>query len=303
MDVKRYIRLFIFIIFLSISNTINNSCLGGQSMVGAILGDIIGSIYEFDPIKTKDFELFSKLNEQTDDSYLTMAIFSALEKCNGNYKKLSAITAVELISWYTRYSNPMGSYGTLFEEWVIKSLQNYKISPSYNSYGNGSAMRVSPVAYFSNSLEQCIELSSKVTRITHNHIEGIKGAEATAVSIYLALGGKSKKEIKKHIQEHYYPLSQTIDEIRLGYYFDGSCQGSVPESIQAFLESETYEDAIRNVVSLGGDADTRAAITGAIAEAYYGIPLEMASRIYDYLDAYCKTVVNRMIGKRLQKSR
>jgi len=263
-------------------------------MIGAIIGDLIGSIYEFDPISSKQFELFSKQCELTDDSYLTMAVFIALEKCRGNYDKLSNVTAKELIKMYHRYPYPMGSYGTLFQNWALTSLQDYIVAKPYNSFGNGSAMRVSPVAYFAKSIEECIELSRKVTKITHNHIEGLKGSEATAVAIYLARHHKSKEEIKIKIIEKYYPLNKTLDEIKGNYAFDGSCQGSVPESIQAFLESDSYEDAIRNVIYLGGDADTMGAITGAIAEAYYGIPGQIEERLTDYLDGYTKLIIDRM---------
>lgn len=263
-------------------------------MIGAIIGDIIGSIYEFDPIFSKTFDLFSKNCELTDDSYLTIAVFLALEKCNGNFEKLSGITAKEFIKIYLKYPNPMGSYGTMFENWILTSLQNYKIAKPYNSFGNGSAMRVSPVAYFSDSLEHCIELSRKVTKITHNHIEGIKGAEATAVAIYLALSNHSKEEIKNYIKANYYSLNETLTDIKKNYAFDGSCQGSVPQSIQAFIESDSYEDAIRNVISLGGDADTMAAITGSIAEAFYGIPPHIEGKLSNYLDGYTRDIIKRM---------
>src|SRR5690606_28862680 len=156
----------------------------------------IGSVYEFDPIKTKTFELFGPHNEITDDSLLTLAVFVALEKCKGHYTKLGQIVVKEFLQWYANYPNPMGGYGTRFVDWALSSFQNYKVMPSYNSYGNGAAMRISPVAYFATSLEQCIELSRKVTEVTHNHIEGIKGAEATAVAIYMALHGFTKKSIK-----------------------------------------------------------------------------------------------------------
>jgi ADP-ribosylglycohydrolase len=270
-------------------------------MLGAIIGDVIGSIYEFSPIRSKSFDLFTDKNELTDDSFLTIAVFLALEQCKGNYEKLSSITAREFLKIYNRYPNPMGDYGSMFADWVLECLEQYKIVKPYNSFGNGSAMRVSPVAYFSNSLEECIELSKKVTRITHNHVEGMKGAEATAVAIYLALHNHSKEEIKKHIQEHYYPLSNPLFEIRQYYRFDGSCQGSVPESIQAFLESDSYEDAIRNVILLGGDADTMGAITGAIAEAYYGIPAHIEAKLNIYLDNYTRDIITRI--KLLSKSR
>ena len=263
-------------------------------MLGAIIGDVIGSIYEFDPILTKTFDLFSKKSEVTDDSYLTIAVFLALEKCNGNYEKLSSIVANQFIKIYLKYPNPMGAYGALFQDWVLSSLQNYKIAKPYNSFGNGSAMRVSPVAYFSTSLEQCIELTLKITKITHNHPEGLKGAEATAVAIYLALNNHSKEVIMNHIKTNYYPLNESLEDIRKYYKFDGSCQGSVPQSIQCFIEADSYEDAIRNVISLGGDADTMGAITGSISEAYYGIPSHIESKLEDCLDNYTRVIIKRM---------
>lgn len=266
-------------------------------MIGAILGDLIGSVYEFRGIKTKDFPLFTEESQITDDSYLTMAIFQALEKANGNYTELGKLTVKELVRFYIRYPNPYGGYGSLYLNWVDTVLQTRKIQPPYNSYGNGSAMRISPVPYFSNSLEECIELSRKVTEVTHNHPEGIKGAEATAVATYLALQGKTKAEIKEYIRKYYYKLDQTCDEIRKIYRFNGSCQGTVPEAIQAFLESNDFVDAIRLTISLGGDADTMGAITGAIAGAYYGVPKELVDKLFDYLDDYCKGIVKRIIEK------
>ena len=187
----------------------------------------------------------------------------------------------------------MGGYGKSFENnWAVNSLQTYKVMKPYNSYGNGAAMRISPVAYFARSLEECIELSRKVTKVTHNHLEGIKGAEATVVAIYMALHGSNKKSISDYIKTHYYKLNENTNQIRKHYGFEPSCQETVPQSIQAFLDSTCYEDAIRIVVSLGGDADTMGAITGAIAEAYYGMPsvLEEDTRLSGRKDnAYCKT--------------
>lgn len=267
-------------------------------MVGAILGDIIGSIYEFEPTKNKEFHLLSEFNQVTDDGLLTMAVFSALEKCNGDYKKLGIVTAKELIKWYANYPMPMGGYGSLFSKWATESLQSYKVLPAYNSFGNGAAMRISPVAYFASSLEECIELSRIVTEVTHNHPEGIKGAEAIAVTIYMALNGKNRSEIRDYIRKHYYSLNESCNEIRKYYQFEGSSQKTVPQSIQAFLESTCYEDAVRIAISLGGDADTMAAITGAIAEAYFGIPEKNEIQVNNYLDERCQKIVIRMIQKR-----
>ncbi|MDY0143703.1 MAG: ADP-ribosylglycohydrolase family protein [Bacteroidales bacterium] len=267
-------------------------------MLGAIIGDTIGSVHEFEPFKTKDFELLGSLNEITDDSYLTMAVFCALEQCHGDYKKLSTIVSKELIKWYANYPTPMGGYGKSFENWAVNSLQTYKVMKPYNSYGNGAAMRVSPVAYFARSLKECIELSRKVTKVTHNHPEGIKGSEATAVAIYMALHGSNKEQITEYIRTHYYPLNENTNQIRKHYGFEPSCQETVPQSIQAFLDSTCYEDAIRIVVSLGGDADTMGAITGAIAEAYYGIPNVLEEKVFDYLDEKTTLSAKRMIDLR-----
>jgi len=267
-------------------------------MLGAIIGDAIGSVYEFDPIKTKTFDLFGKYNEITDDSLLTMAVFVALEKCKGDYSKLSKVVVKELIQCYANCPNPMGGYGSGFVNWAISSLQNYKVLPPYNSYGNGAAMRISPVAYFATSLEECRDLSYKITVVTHNHEEGIKGAEATAVAIYMALNGYNKKEIREHINSNYYTLKENCNTIRKNYGFESSCQETVPQSIQAFLDSTCYEDAIRIVVSLGGDADTMGAITGALAEAYYGISKRIEKQIYPLLDQQGISIVKRMITLR-----
>lgn len=267
-------------------------------MVGAIVGDVIGSIYQFEGLKIKNFDLFTGFNEITDDSILTMAIFSALEQCEGNEPKLSTIAAKEMIRFYTKYPNLMGGYGGLFVDWVYRSLKNYRIQPAYNSYGNGAAMRISSVAYFAKSLKHCKELSRKVTEITHNHPKGIKGAEATSVAIYMALHGKSREEIKNYVERHYYQLDKSCDEIRKTYQFEPSCQKTVPQSLQAFFESTDYEDAIRTTISLGGDADTMGAITGAVAEAYYGMPKWIEAKMLKCLDSHSKVIVQRMILKR-----
>lgn len=263
-------------------------------MIGAILGDVIGSIYEFEPTKEKDFQLFWDFNEITDDGLLTMAVFSALEKSQGNYNKLGITVSKELIKYFANYPNPMGGYGSMFSKWATESLKSYRVLSAYNSFGNGAAMRISPVAYFAKSIEECIELSKLVTEVTHNHPEGIKGAEAIAVSVYMAIHGHNKQEIFDYINKNYYRLNETCNEIRKYYRFEGSCQQTVPQSIQAFLESASYEDAVRIAISLGGDADTMAAITGSIAEAYYGIPSSIEAKVFDYVDDKNKELVQRM---------
>ena len=265
-----------------------------MSMVGAILGDIIGSPYEYCPCRDKNFPLFGGGSRITDDSLMTMAVFCALEKCNGDYSKLEQTAAFEMVGWGNKYPS---DYGINFAGWLARSVE--RIQPPYNSFGNGSAMRVSPVAYYAKSLIECMELAQAVTRITHNHKEGIIGAEATAVATWLALQGKSQGEICKHIDTEYYPMNRTCaDIIASGYQFNASCQGTVPESIQAFLEATSFEDAIRKTVMLGGDADTMGAITGAIAGAFFKIPQSLIDKVYDYaVDDNIEAVIRRMMIK------
>lgn len=224
-------------------------------MIGAICGDFIGSVFEHDNVKTKEFDLFSRRSRFTDDTVLTIATMDAL------LADLDFTRAYK--RWYQHY--PHAGYGGSFIEWAASD----NMAP-YNSWGNGSAMRVSPVALFYNTLEDVLNMAEASARVTHNHPEGIKGAQATAACIYLARVGKSKEEIKAFVEDKFgYKLRFTLNDIRPAYRFDVSCQGSVPEAIVAFLESTDYEDAIRNAISIGGDSDTIAAITGGIAEGYY----------------------------------
>lgn len=246
-------------------------------LYGAIFGDIVGSIYEFDNIKAKDFELFDETSFFTDDTVMSIAVACALAECKGNYNNLSQ-SATDLMRLLgVRYFD--AGYGFNFKQW----LDSENPQP-YNSWGNGSAMRVSAVAYFAKSLEEVKELSYKVTAVSHNHPEGIKGAEATAVAIFLALQGKDKAEIKKYIEQNYYPLDFTLDDIRPTYKFEPSCQKTVPQALEAFFESESFADAVRNAVSIGGDSDTLAAITGSVAEAYYGVPEDIKKFVQSKLD-------------------
>ena len=251
--------------------------LASGAFLGAIVGDIVGSVYEWDNIKTKEFLLFSSKCLPTDDSIMTLAIAKALLECNGSYLDLSqkAIDNMRLLG--ALY--PHASYGGRFSSWL-----NALEPKPYNSFGNGSAMRVSAVAYVADSIEQVKELSYKVTAVTHNHIEGIKGAEATAVAVYMALQGSSIQEIKDVIIKDYYPIDFTLDEIRDTYRFNETCQNTVPQALEAFFESIGFEDAIRNAISIGGDSDTLAAITGAVAGAYYGVPEEIKMRALSFLD-------------------
>lgn len=231
-------------------------------MYGAIIGDIVGSIYEFDNIKTKDFPLFSDSCTYTDDTIMTIAVANALmlsQNLNGDFKEL---LVKEMQHFGRKY--PYGGYGGMFSQWL-----NEETPKPYNSFGNGSAMRVSPCGLIAKTLDEALLLARQSAEVTHNHIEGIKGAEATAAAIFLANSGKNKDEIRRYIEAHFYSLNKTLDEIRPDYYFNETCQQTVPQAIIAFLESKSFEDAIRNAISLGGDSDTLAAITGSIAWSFY----------------------------------
>ena len=251
--------------------------LASGAFLGAIVGDIVGSVYEWDNIKTKEFLLFSSKCLPTDDSIMTLAIAKALLECNGSYLDLSQKAIDNMLLLGALY--PHIGYGGRFSSW----LNALKPKP-YNSFGNGSAMRVSAVCYAAASIEEVKELSYKVTAVTHNHIEGIKGAEATAVAVYMALQGSSMQEIKDIVIKDYYPMDFTLDEIRDTYRFNETCQNTVPQALEAFFESIGFEDAIRNAISIGGDSDTLAAITGAVAGAYYGVPEEIKMRALSFLD-------------------
>ena len=226
-------------------------------LLGGIAGDIIGSIYEFNPVRFKDFELFKSNSTYTDDTVMTIANAEWL---------LSKGVLMDIMRKYG-HKYPGAGYGGMFYDWL-----KCRCPKPYNSFGNGSAMRVSPVGWAFDTLEETLEAAKQSAEITHNHPEGIKGAQATAACIFMARTGKSKQEIKEYVETKFgYDLSRTCNEIRPTYQFNESCQGTVPESIIAFLESTDFESAIRLTVSLGGDADTMGAITGAIAEAYYNV--------------------------------
>lgn len=250
-------------------------------MIGAILGDIIGSPYEFDNIKTKDFPLFNRLSIFTDDTVLTIAVGKALVKWNrnGSIEKFKQILIDIMHQYGEEY--PDCGFGGRFEDWVLS-----KSRKPYNSCGNGSAMRVSAVAWFATSLEETEELAKASAEVTHSHPDGIAGSCATAAAIYLAKTGKTKQEIKDYIENKYYKIPFTLDEIRPTYEFEPTCAGTVPQAIEAFYESSDFEDAIRNGVSVGGDSDTLCAITGAIAEAYYGIDDDLKQTGLSFLDNF-----------------
>ena len=258
-------------------------------MLGAIIGDVSGSRFEWHNCKSKEFELLVKDCMPTDDSNMTLAVAQAILKADGDWSKLPDLAVACMKEFGRKY--PYG-YGGRFTQWI----QSDNPQP-YNSWGNGSAMRVSPCAWAASSLEEALELSDAVTGVSHNHPEGIKGARAITAAIWLARHGSGIPEIRSHINENYYPLNFTLDQIRENYKFDVSCQGSVPQAIEAFLESGGFEDTIRNAVSIGGDSDTIAAMAGSIAEAYFGIPEGIRNRVLPYLDQTQLDVVNRFEQK------
>lgn len=246
-------------------------------MLGAIIGDIVGSRFEWNNCRSKDFKLFTQQCSPTDDSIMTLAIGKALIQSKPDWSDLGE-QAVRCMQEVGR-PYPHSGYGGRFFSWM------YSDDPQpYNSFGNGAAMRVSACGFIANSLEEVKLLSQKVTEVTHNHPEGIKGAEATAVAVYMARTGSMKDEIKEVINRKYYPMNFTLDEIRDTYCFNETCQETVPQALMAFFESTSFEDAIRNAISIGGDSDTIAAITGGIAEAYYGVSDEFRTKAIQYLD-------------------
>ena len=240
------------------------------AMMGAICGDIIGSSYEFHSTKKYDFPLFTKNSTFTDDTVMTCAVADWL---------LTGIAPEEKMQdWGRRHF--YAGYGPMFRRWIQADFPR-----PYNSFGNGSAMRVSPVGWFAQSIEECLRLAKESAEVTHNHPEGIKGAQSTAAAIFLARNGSSKEDIKNYVAENFgYNLDRTVAAMKPEYDFDVTCQGSVPESIICFLESTDYESAIRLAVSMGGDADTMGAIAGGIAAAFYKeIPDSIAGNCLDLL--------------------
>lgn len=255
-------------------------------MIGAILGDIVGSVYEFNNIKTKQFILFSPNGFFTDDTVMTVAVADALLFSDtSNIPAFQRLLVERMHLYGTLY--PDRGYGNRFLCWL-----NEGDSKPYNSFGNGSAMRVSPVAFYARTLDEALLLAQASAAVTHNHPEGIKGACATAGAIFLAKSGESKQEIRRFI-ERYYNMSFTLDDIRPSYRFYETCEESVPQALEAFLESESFEDAIRCAISIGGDSDTVAAITGGVAEAFYGIPKDLKKKTLAYLDPRLLGVVKQ----------
>ena len=246
-------------------------------MIGAIIGDIVGSRFEWNNHRSKDFDLMPHQCFFTDDSIMSLAVCDALMRCQPDFIDLGkqAVRSMQEIG----RPYPNSGYGGSFYRWM------YSDTPMpYNSFGNGAAMRVSACGYVAKSLEEAKRLSKAVTEVTHNHPEGIKGAEATAVAVYLARTGKGLLEIQDYITKNCYPMDFTLDSIRNTYQFNETCQNTVPQALEAFFESTGFEDAIRNAISIGGDSDTLAVITGAVAEAYYGVPASIRKLALTFLD-------------------
>lgn len=246
-------------------------------MIGAIIGDVAGSRFEFHNYRFKDFELFTRECFVTDDSIMTLAVAKALMDWRKNPKIDLAKHSVKMMQEIGR-PYPCCGFGGRFYQWI------YSDDPQpYGSYGNGAAMRVSPVGYFADTMDEVKDLSAIVTGVTHNHPEGLKGAEVTACCVWGALHGWTKEELFE-LASSYYDLNFTIDEIRPRYRFNETCKNTVPQALEAFFESENFEDAIRTAVSIGGDSDTLACITGGIAGAYYGVPSWMETKVKRYFD-------------------
>lgn len=251
-------------------------------MIGAIAGDIIGSVYEWNNIKTKQFDLFAPDCYFTDDTVLTVALAESI-LTGTDYASL-------MKTYYRRY--PEAGYGGLFHQWA----QSQESRP-YNSWGNGAAMRISSVGFAFNTLDEVLARAAAYTAVTHDHIEGLKGAQATAAAIFLSRTGCPRADIKRYIAATFrYDLSQSVEEIRPAYRFNESCQETVPQAIICFLESTSFEDAIRNAISLGGDSDTLACITGGIAQAHYGVPHAIADRAMSILDEDLRRVTAKFMS-------
>jgi ADP-ribosylglycohydrolase len=253
-------------------------------MLGAIVGDVIGSVHEWGGTKTKDFPLLVPQATFTDDSVLTVAVAEWL------------LTGQELAETFHAYVHafPGRGYGEMFGRWARSR------SPvPYNSYGNGAAMRVSPIGFAFDTLVDVANWAERSAAVTHNHPEGIRGAQATAAAVFLARRGRTKEQIRDSLEAEYgYDLRPKLDDIRPTYRFNETCQGTVPQAFAAFFESTNYEDAIRNAISLGGDADTLAAITGGIAEASYGgVPADLAGQLTERLDERLIAIVDRFRGR------
>lgn len=269
--------------------------------LGALIGDIVGSVYEFDNIKTTDFPLFSRKSNYTDDSVMTMAVASWLTQTDRSQAALEE----KLVDFAMRTPCPMGGYGESFRVWALfpERLRDFdgnlfedgKRHP-YNSCGNGSAMRASVCGWVARTLDEALDLGKRSAEITHNHPEGIKGAQAVAVAIFMARKAESKEDIRSYLEKTFgYDLHHTCDEIRSSYDWDATCQGTVPQAFMAFFEANNFEEAIRLAVSLGGDTDTLTCITGSIAQPYYtDISDEIISRMKSLLPPEFWIIINKI---------
>lgn len=255
-------------------------------MLGALIGDIAGSRFEWNNRKSREFQLLTPECHITDDSVMTLAVAHAILESGDRRDTLSQKAVESMQAFGRRWAR--GCYGGRFSLW----LESDHPEP-YGSFGNGSAMRVSPCAWAAVSLEDALDMARRVTMVTHDHPEGIRGAEAVTAAIWFARQGESPATIRKRMEASWYRLDFTLDGIRESYAFDVSCQGSVPQAIEAFLEADSVEGAVRNAISLGGDSDTIAAMAGSMAEACYGVPEELRKQILTYLDAPLREVLER----------
>ena len=263
-------------------------------MKGAILGDIIGSVYEFNNISTKDFPLFSRRCEFTDDTVMTCAVAQSLISCNGDYAALTPELITKTLQTIGR-RYPDAGYGARFIHWVFADHPQ-----PYNSFGNGSAMRISPVGLAAKTLDEAKDLATRVSAVSHNHEEGIKGAVCIAECMVMLKQGADKEAIRSYVEGKYYQLDKTCEDYRTeqaGHHGREICQVSVPQAIVCFLESTDFEDCMRNCISIGGDSDTIAAIAGGLAEAYYGVPDELWAKGEKYLDDYLRSIVSEFYAK------
>ena len=250
-------------------------------MIGAIIGDTVGSRFEFHNAGTKDFEFLNKECSPTDDSIMTIALAEAIlqwdDEGRPSYGRLSDLAVISMRMWGRDY--PYAGYGGHFARW----LESDSMGP-YGSCGNGAAMRISPVGWAARSLKECVEMSRAVTQVTHNHPDGIKGAEATAVQIYMAKNGMKPEELKEYEEEHYYPIEHNLNWYLENYDWHSLCDGTCQAAYECLYESMSYEEAVRNCILVGGDCDTTGAICGGIAEAVWGIPEDIENKVYSYLD-------------------
>lgn len=260
-----------------------------RGILGAIIGDIAGSRLEFKRNKEYNFELFTDANDFTDDTVMTIAVADWLTRSEA--RPVSNDTLPDIMrSWGRKY--PLAGYGGMFRRWLLSEYEDDQYP--YNSFGNGAGMRVSACGYFATTLDEALDLARKSAEVSHNHPEGIKGAQAIASAIFLARQHQPKETIREYIAREFgYDMNRSCDSIRPDYEFDVTCQGSCPEAIIAFLDSSNFEDAIRLAVSLGGDSDTIGAMTGGIAAAYYGIPDKIAREALDYLPGDIIEVLNK----------